>query len=248
MKHITSVTNSTVKQIVGLHDATQRQALGLCIVEGIRAVKTFIAHCALEQLYITSEKFELVKDLCPSDMITLVENHVMRKISTATTPSGIVAIVKIPKAPNPTELTSGLVLAQITDPGNMGTLIRTAAALSIRSIIVVEGTDPWSPKVIQASAGTIATVKIFTWSWEQLLTHKKDLHLNALVVSGGASPETLTADNQLLVVGNEARGLPNSWQQDCDQLITIPMPGNVESLNAAVAGSIALYLWARHQE
>ena len=242
MKHITSGTNSTIKQIVALHDADARRTTGLCIVEGMRAVKTFAAHCELEQLYITSEKLESVKDIAP-DMITLVEHHIMKKISTAATPSGILAVFKIPATPATLEAEPGVVLAQITDPGNMGTLIRTAAALGITSVIIIEGTDPWSPKVIQASAGTIALVKIFQFRWEQLLEYKKNLKLCALVVSGGTSPESLTTKDQLLVIGNEAHGLPKKWQDDCNTLITIPMPGNVESLNAAVAGSIALYLW-----
>jgi TrmH family RNA methyltransferase len=98
--------------------------------------------------------------------------------------------------------------------------------------------------VIQASAGTIASVKLFQLSWQELVktAHEKNLSLCALVVSGGKPPSAINFSNSLLVIGNEAHGLSASMQHDCDQLMTIPMPGGTESLNAAVAGSIVLYL------
>ncbi len=123
----------------------------------------------------------------------------------------------------------------------MGTLIRTTAAMGLKTVVCIETVDPWSPKVIQSSAGTIAAVNIFQIDWGILMQYKGDLSLNALVVLGGDAPSTMPK-NSLIVIGNEAKGLPEKWVSKCEQHITLPMPGQTESMNAAVAGAIALYL------
>lgn len=141
-----------------------------------------------------------------------------------------------------TPLTAGIVLAKLSDPGNVGTLIRTAVAMNVHTVVCVETVDPYSPKVVQASAGTLAAVNLVQLSWDELMQQKGNLQLCALIVSGGKKPSELTNSNTLLVIGSEAHGLPNDWFHACETTMTIEMPGNAESLNAAVAGSIALYL------
>jgi len=202
--------------------------------------------------------------------VTYVTEQVLAKMSPAVTPSGILAVFPYPPSPQPKDLRgNGVVLAQISDPGNMGTLIRSASAFGVKNVVSVGGVDTWSPKVVQSTAGTIAHVRIFNWTWEQL--HKAAAQLRAstcaLVVSGGDSPSKVlsatsvgsaaagegsveasaegSADDKtlLLVVGNEAHGIPEDWVRECDHRITIPMQHDmVESLNAAVAGSLAMYL------
>lgn len=124
----------------------------------------------------------------------------------------------------------------------MGTLMRTVAAIGIPSIIVIEGADPWSPKVVRASAGSIAHVSLFQMSWQECVQVTKHVPLYALTPKNG-NP-LVTAKNMregFLVIGNEAHGIRQEWLADCTDRIALPMPGNAESLNAAVAGSIALY-------
>ena len=210
------------------------------MAEGVRTITTLMHTYELIQLYVTESLYATIDLPIDTDKITLVADTVMDKISTTKTPAGIVGVFPIP--PGPQEpLTSGLVLARITNPGNMGTLIRTAAAMNIKTIVIVEGVDPWSPKVIQATAGSIAYVNIYELNWQELISQKNGLSLCALVVSGGKPPADITFNNTLIVVGNEATGIPETWAADCDQLCTLPMPGKTESLNAAVAGSIAMY-------
>lgn len=234
MKIINSVSNPLIKKIVTLHTRDGRARENLCIVEGERAIETFLqAGKQLVTLFVT-EAFK-------GENRVLVSDAVMKKISTATTPSGILGVFAIPENPQK-PISSGIVLAQIQDPGNMGTLIRTAVALNTPTIVIVEGADPWSPKVIQASAGTIAQANIYRLSWQELVAQKKNLKLIALTVKNGKKLEELETRNSLLVVGNEANGLPTAWQDECDACATLPMPGNTESLNVAVAGSIALYI------
>lgn len=238
---VTSLSNPLVMRAVQLHEKKGRMAHQQCLVEGVRAISSFFdAKRQIYHLFVTEDVVDKVPQACPQHKVVLVTERVMRKITTAMTPSGMVAIFVIPKV-EAVELSEGLVLAQVQDPGNMGTLIRTAAALNKKTVVIVEGVEPWNPKVIQASAGTIAAVNIVQLSWPELVSKKGKLVLSALVVTGGTDIRTADLADSLLVVGNEANGLPEAWQRDCERLVTLPMPGGTESLNAAIAGSIALY-------
>lgn len=243
LKTITSRTNPEVKHVAALKDKEARHERKQFIAEGSRVCAALAqGPLTLVQLYTTKAQLAEAQKIAKNYFITLVDDHVMEKMSTATTPSGILGIFQMPQQPSFSALTPGLVAAHITDPGNMGTLIRTCAALGIKSVVAVESVDIWSPKVVQASAGTIGNVQIFTPTWKALLTWKKDFPLYALVVKGGKNPQAIEPHNALLVVGNEATGIPKEWLRDCQGFVTIPMPGNAESLNAAVAGSLGLYL------
>lgn len=243
MKSITSRTNPLIKHLALLQQKKYRYQYGQFLAEGERTCTTLIQSGLIPLAALVTDRMALrVEKIIPANLIIIVPDHVMEKISTSETPSGICCQFAIPKAPLPDTLSSGIVLAQITDPGNMGTLIRTAAALNMKSVVVIEGTDPWNPKVVQASAGTIGMVSLFAWSWDELMDHKKEHTLGALVVSGGKNPADVSLDNMLFVIGSEAHGIPAPWIKQCDEQITLPMPGTTESLNAAVAGSIILYL------
>lgn len=239
MKTISSLDNPEIKHIKKLHTKKGRDEVGQFLAEGARTVSTLLASpLTLNTLYVTPEHYEAYASTHAGRVVCITEK-IARTISTASTPSGIIAVFN---KPVPMALTAGLVLANVQDPGNVGTLMRTAAALNVKTIVSVEGCDPWHPKVIQASAGAIAYVSIVECSWQELLAKKGALHLCALVVEGGDSIAKIRAEHTLLVVGNEANGIPDAWLADCDAKATIPMPGHTESLNAAVAGSIALYL------
>lgn len=245
-KTITSLQNERIKSVTALHLAKYRDAQQQFIAEGIRVIKTLLeTSIKLEQLYLLDyAAIEPIRTLVDDEKIFIVSPEVMKKISTTTAPSGILGVFAMPPACTSEELTDGIVLAEIADPGNMGTLMRTAAAMGKKSMVLVGGVDPWNPKVIQASAGTIGLLSLFMLSWEQLLAAAKQQNLNliALVVKGGKDPATLSFKNSLLVIGSEAHGLPESWIASCADTMTIPMPGHTESLNAAIAGSIAMYL------
>jgi len=243
MKTISSRQNPEIKKCVALRKKKERHAQGQFITEGETVCATF---CAAGwqplQLYVTQQRLASAQKMVADNIITLVTAEVMEKMSQAHTPSGIVGLFQIPKTPQPQRLSSGIVLANVADPGNMGTLIRTCVAMGCTSVVIVDGADPWAHKVVQASAGAIANVDIFSWSWEELLKNKGNQQLVALVVHNGKKLATIDKKNALLVIGNEAHGIPSAWAEQCDEQTTIPMPGKTESLNAAVAGSIALYV------
>lgn len=246
IRSITSVHNEEIKEVAKLGSTKERATQGRFIAEGTRVCTTLIEQgIKPEQIYVTQE--EHAQELSPfisEKKITLVSQHVMEKMSQAVTPSGVLGVFPIPHKPAITKMSSGLVLAKIADPGNLGTLIRTAAAMNKRTVVLVSSVDPYSPKVVQSSAGYIAHVDIFRLDWPDLIKakNKQQLKLVALVIDNGKNPEEISFQNSLLVVGNEAHGIPQPWLDTCDQHMTLPMPGNIESLNAAVAGSIALYV------
>lgn len=242
MKIITSLLNPEVKSVASLHMGKYRKQLNQFIAEGLRSCQTLLeAGFTPDAIYATAKMFPDTRGLVSDEQITEVTPEVMAKMSPATSPSGLLMVFQIPAQPTLDQLSPGLVLAQVADPGNMGALMRTASAMNVKTVVCIEGTDPYSPKVVAASAGTIGYLSVFEISWQTLLEHKQDLQLCALIVKDGMKPSELDLTNSLLVVGSEAHGVPYAWVAACEQKLTLPMPGRAESLNAAVAGSIALY-------
>jgi len=243
MKTIHSLTNPLVKEVVKLHVTKYRTQLRKFIAEGTRTCSALIqyGHKSLT-LFSTEAMLAAATQLAEPKTIFVVSDAVMQKMSPSSSPSGILGIFAIPSLPAPTKLEPGLVLARVADPGNMGTLIRSAVSMGKKTVVTIEGTDPWGPKAVHASAGAIGTANIVDLSWQELVETSNRPPLCALVVEGGKQPSELALANMLLVVGSEAHGIPAEWLASCQERMTLPMPGSAESLNAAVAGSIALYL------
>jgi TrmH family RNA methyltransferase len=245
MKMISSRHNEEIIAITKLKHKKYRDQHKQFYAEGVRTCSTLITSgIQMVMLYATERGYQQLQEYAVPTPITLVTPHVMEKISDAQQPSGIFGVFKQPQEKPLSAITSGIVLADISDPGNMGTLIRSCAAFGAQSVVTIEGTDMWHPKVVQASAGTHGYVSMFTTTWDTLIKEKPDqVTLTALVPHGGQLLSTYQphSAHNLLVIGNEAHGIPAEWLQQCDQSVTIAMPGNTESLNAAVAGSIALY-------
>ena len=245
ISQLNSIKNPKVALLRSLHQSKARNLHQQFLAEGLRTCQTLIkSNIGLIELFCTEKTFAQAKKLVAAQNVTIVSQEVMERISTATTPSGCLGLFTIPKNPNLSQLTSGIVLSHLADPGNIGTLIRTAVALNLKSVVMIAGADIYNPKIIQASAGTLGLINIFKTSWPELQSYaaQKGLTLSALVVKGGKNPATITDSDRLLVIGNEANGVPADMLATCDDSITIPMPGSAESLNAAIAGSIASYL------
>lgn len=245
-KIISSVHNPEMLMVCKLKDHKYRDQQGLFVAEGLRTCATMLqSGMPLEFVCITDiSMLQKLPQRVPHQQVRVVSEDVMKKISQATSASGFVAVFKIPSQPSLEFFSTGVVLAGVADPGNMGTLIRTAAAMNVKTVVCIEGADPFGAKVVQASAGTIACVNIFKMTWQEVVKNARTrkLSLIALVSRGGRAPHELSYKNALLVVGSEAFGLPDEVIKACDQHMTIPMPGKTESLNAAVAGSIAMYV------
>lgn len=248
MKNITiiqSLINPKIKHLVALQKKAYRQEHGQFLAQGATVYKTLLqAGLELHSVFVTAQAYDEHHEHIKPDSMFEVTDAVMKKISTETTPSGLVAIFAMPnRLGDQADVTSNsLVLHNIQDPGNMGTLIRTAAAMNIKTIFTMQGVDPYHPKVVQATAGTIGFVNVIPTNWPIFYKTYKHILMCALVVDGGKSPDQINLKNCMLVIGNEGAGLPPDIIRDCHEKLTIPMPGKTESLNAAVAGSIAMYL------
>jgi TrmH family RNA methyltransferase len=242
MKNITSLTHSFIKEIVKLRDnAAARKSTGLCIVEGQRALSTFLDSGITLTTLVWSDTYEPeIPSVGTQVTKYMVSEEVMKKISSLQTPSGILAVAKIPTPK--AEITDGILLDNLQDPGNAGMLIRTAAACNQTAILKLGGVDLWSPKVVQASAGAVALVSIHTIGVHDLHRIKKSKKLLALVPRDGNPADTSDLSNSILIIGNEGKGISPELLTLSDDQITLSMPGNTESLNAAAAGSIALYV------
>ena len=166
-----------------------------------------------------------------------VTPEVLGKIATTETPQSPVAIVPIPDGALPAT-GSVLVAWGVSDPGNAGTLIRTAAAFGLAYAAGPDTADTWSPKVLRAAAGAHFRAPIASIGSLDDLAGRT---LVATVVSGGAAPRDLPEGDLAVLVGDEAAGLPDDVTAAAGLAVTIPMPGGTESLNAAVAGAIVAY-------
>lgn len=240
MKYITSVHNDQIRHIIDLQNKAYRIKHQEFVAEGTRACSQLLTTFRPVEIYMTETYYQTHTLHEYHDLIICVADHVMAKMSSSKTPSGICATFRIPK-PLPLPQTGpGLILVDISDPGNLGTLIRTAAAMNIKEIILIGGVDPYNPKVVQSTAGCLNYVHLYQATFEEVVAHK-NIQLCALVVQGGKHPEALDLKNKFLVVGNEAHGLLDQQIKACPNKMTIPMPGHAESLNAAIAGAIGLY-------
>ena len=241
MNYISSVHNEQVKHVVDLQNRSYRQEHGQFVAEGTRTCSQLFEKYEPVVIYMTEAYYKTHGFSQHDHIIIGVSQHVMDKMSTSKNPSGVCAVFTIPAQLPLPQQGPGIVLIEVSDPGNLGTLIRTAAAMNIKEIILVGGVDPYNSKVIQSTAGCMTSVNLYQTTFE-ILTQHKQLNLCALVVKNGTTPENINLKNKFLVVGNEAHGLSPEQINICQEKMTIPMPGHAESLNAGIAGAIGLYI------
>jgi RNA methyltransferase, TrmH family len=227
-----------------------RLAAGAFLVEGPRAIAHLVQHHPDSILEIVS-----VEALAPAwhhYPLRYVTDSQLRAICSTQTPQGMLAVVRLSAAVYsdalPTSIGSKIVLLEdVQDPGNIGTLIRTAAAFDFSGVILTEkGADPLAPKCVQATAGTILNVWIRRTSRYLDLVQTLQRQGYACVAAdlgGTVLPTALAALPQLLLVlGNEAAGLSSEILQRADVRLKIPLSRKVESLNVAACGAICMYL------
>ncbi len=230
-----------IKRVRQLHDARTRREAGVCLVEGMRAISACLdAGWLTEHIFITGD--QPLPTTWPAYGIVRVTERVAEKISQAHSASGYLAIFTVSTPPAINIQAGGLVLVGVSDPGNLGTLIRCAAAFALRQVVLVGGADPFTHKVVQSTAGTLASVQLYRMdNEEELVGLLTGATCCALVVRDGQHPAQLIRKPRWLMVGSEAHGLSAGLLSACQERLTLPMPGQAESLNAAMAGAIAFY-------
>lgn len=233
---ITSKSNPIIKSVSALADKKYRKQQNLYLVEGIKPVKECIsAGCLIDRIICTEA---LEKDFSGA---TVVSESVFNYISSEKTPQGVMAIVKIPQLELKAPEKRCLLLDCIQDPGNIGTIIRTANAAGYDDIYMINCTDPYSPKAVRASMSGIFFVNIFQGTHEKVLGALDGVPLICADMNG----EDVFAFNApeffCLCIGNEGSGISSEVKNRASYTVKIPMRSTCESLNAAVSAGIAMY-------
>lgn len=173
-----------------------------------------------------------------------ISTDLMKSLSETETPQGILAILQFSTPPISTPLDFVLIPDQIRDPGNLGTLLRSAAATGVQAVLLPpETTDAFAPKVLRAGMGAHFRVPIREMGWDELHDVCKLAGLQVLIADmNGKSCWDMDLKQPLaLIVGGEAEGASEEARKLTSEQISIPMMGNVESLNAGVAGSVLMF-------
>jgi RNA methyltransferase, TrmH family len=235
------LTKSQIKYIQSLSHKKIRTQEQVFIAEGIKIVNEFLSKSiiACKQLYCTQEYYDAFRETFRSVACTIITEAELKKISLLTTPNKVLAIFAIPNA---TMKEDGLVLLLdgIQDPGNFGTIVRTAHWFGYKNILCsVDCVDAYNPKVVQASMGSIVAVNI---TYTDLTSWMKNYKYPILATTphGSAVSGITLPGKGALVIGNEGQGIRNEVLALCTHRITIPRIGDAESLNAAVAASIVM--------
>lgn len=256
MIQITSPKNKLIKDIKSLYRRKGRQKYKAYLIEGIKIVEEAIENnypvkyiIYTDLLLENEEGKDFFLKICDFDNLVYVPKNIFKEISDTENPQGIMGISNIIYRDNEEIYNLGnksfLFLDGVQDPGNMGTIIRTADAFNIAGILIREGSvDPYNPKVIRATMGSIFRVPLyFTKGIEELERLKsKNIHIYSTALDG--SIPLYNADFKedfILSIGNESKGVSKEVFALSDKLIKIPMTGKAESLNAAVAASIIMY-------
>lgn len=241
MKHITSADNSLIKKAASLKEKKYREKYGLFLIEGWRAVKDAISSGAEIECVLAEEGQEsgLSQNL---PELYVIPRRLMEKVCDTASPQGIAALVRI-KRQQPDTLSRCLVLDGISDPGNLGTIIRTAAACGLKEILLCGCADPYNPKCVRATMGGLLHVNLFEIGAEEAINAIKGAGIPLLCahMDGKNIFELEKPTDFALVIGSEAHGVSETFLKACDEVISLPME-NVESLNAAVCASVMMYL------
>jgi RNA methyltransferase, TrmH family len=247
MKHKTSLTSlqhPLVKYLVKLRtDKTYRYLHRRVLLEGLKPIGE-ISHLVLQLFYIKS--YASAVDALPGEKWEVTQ-AILDKISGTTSPEGVIAEIQMPPFGTLKNARWVLALDEINDPGNLGTLMRTALALGWETVFLLPGScDPFNEKVLRSARGAHFKLTLVQGTVADLEQWIKEKQAQALAADlHGVQPEQIaSADRRVLVLGNEARGISVPIARLC-QLVTVPMSGYMESLNVAVAGGILLYLFQR---
>lgn len=253
---ITTSQNKQMKQIIKLKkSARERRKQKLFLVEGIRMFEETPEE-RIHKIYVTEDFYKAHEELFQNKPTEFVSPQVMKEISDTMTPQGVLVLVKMCEY-SAQEILQGdhpllLILENIQDPGNLGTILRTGEGAGINGLIMSQDTvDIYNPKVIRSTMGSIFRVPfIYVENMEMFLEllRKKHIITYAAHLEGTNYTEEDFRKGCAFFVGNEGNGLSKEMMEQADRMIKIPMNGKVESLNAAMASGLLMYEARRQRE
>jgi len=243
---VLSVTRNEIQQIRALRERSERKAKGLFVVEGVKVVREMVvSSLTVEAVYATQQDFlNEIDGNFSREMITAKE---LERMSSFTTPNVVLAVARIPEV-REIDWDDDLILALngIRDPGNMGTMIRTACWFGIRQILCSpDCVDAFSPKVVQGAMGALFHTSIIPCDLKAELAEAKThgFQVVTATLEGDDLHEAKLTGRNLLVIGSESHGVSSEVREVCDRQLRIPSFGDakhVESLNAAIAAGILI--------
>lgn len=251
---LTGLQNPMVKAAAELKQKKYRQQQGLFLAEGLRTVEEAVRYGAVQSIFYTAiedDRTRAVLEEAAAKQIKLVcvSDKVLKKIADTETPQGIIAVCERRSKRLDDFLASGkmlLVLDRVTDPGNIGTMLRTADAAGVGGLLLLQGcADIYAPKTVRASMGSLFHLPVLSGLSEELLVQAaRKAGYELLVTCLDGAENLYKADLQgrlAFVMGNEANGVSDALLAAADKRVFIPMQGRAESLNVAMAAGIVMF-------
>jgi len=253
---ISSIHNPKIKQVRSLlARRKERQEAGAFVLEGIRLIEDAVqaGWTPLLVIYsapLTTRGEKLIEQLRQAGVqIEEAEAAIMGSISDTETPQGVLAVVPYQRLPLPEPLDFLLIADNLRDPGNLGTILRTADAAGIQAVLLPPQTvDAYSPKVVRSGMGAHFHLPILDLGWEEIRSLIKEravgepVHVLAAESNRGQAVWQVDLQKPIaLLVGSEAEGPSPEGLALADQIVHIPMPGRSESLNAAAAAAVLMF-------
>ena len=256
-RQITSFSNETVKRLRSLRDKKARRSEGLFLAEGLRIVTEardegqlpeILAFSGASGLHPLAAEIVAATEAAGGDVIETTPD-ILTKMSGKDNPQMLLGAFRQPGTAlsgiDRSRSDLWLVAQALRDPGNIGTILRTADAVGAGGLILVDDcADPFSVEGVRASMGAIFTQQIATAPWAEFLDWLRAGDGQLVGTSLKATQDYLEADYRkpcFLLIGNEQQGLPAAYEDACDHLVKIPMAGRADSLNAAVAAAVMAF-------
>lgn len=239
---ISSLQHPLIKHLVRLrqnHD--YRDEHQSVVVEGLKLVNELASKHHIKTLLAFDTS--LLPKSVNADVIYVCTQAVMQKVTSLQNPEGLLAEMEMPKMSSLNGKSFLIACDGINDPGNLGTLLRTALALGWEGAFIIKNScDPFNDKALRAAKGSTFHLPLATGSWQALeaLIKQNKLHPLTADITGTKLGNVKVKENLLLILGNEAHG-PSEEAKKISERITIPMSGQMESLNVAAAGAILMY-------
>lgn len=251
MKTVTSAENPRYRALLKLAQSSrERRTAGMSILDGIHLVSAYAEHVGAPSDIVLSrsgaenaEVMQLLPSLRAGTPLLLTD-ALFRELSSVTTPTGIIAVVPTPRVAMPERLTGASVwLEDIQDPGNLGSILRTAAAAAIPTVCLsARSVHAWSPRVLRAGMGAHFAVRIIEGADLQQLAQRYGGRIIATAVGRGTPVfDARLAGDVALLFGNEGTGLSAAVTALAHETVQIPLPGKAESLNVGAAAAVCLF-------
>ena len=260
MQVISSKENEVIKNIRKLKEKKYRDIENSYVIEGIKLIKEAIAENANIKQIIMCEDYtdnvELDKDtlfeIAKYNLIYVTRN-IINLITDVKTPQGIISVIEKNNNIEQIDYSQDIIVALdgVQDPGNLGTILRTADSANLKQIILSKNcADPYNPKVVRSTMGGIFRINIIeVEDLENTLKQIKKNNFKVMVTSLDTEKSVYDVDysKKVIVIGNEANGVSKEVQDMADEKVIIPMLGKTESLNASVAAGIMIYEYVRRK-